>query len=83
MEAAALLNSASSNRAVGQPLWINSNAPGAKDPWTRDAAFMEFIDQEFWPEWPRKQKKKAAIKTCGKSARSAASGSSAKGSCQQ
>jgi hypothetical protein len=33
----------------------------ATDPWTRDAEFIEFFDREFWPAWPRKQKKKAAI----------------------
>jgi hypothetical protein len=36
------------------------------DPWTRDAEFMEFFDREFWPAWPRKQKKKAATKVLWK-----------------
>lgn len=41
-------------------------AKASKEPWERNQAFMEFLDQEFWPEYPRREKKRAAIKALWK-----------------
>jgi hypothetical protein len=48
---------------VGTP---TTAAKKATEPWTRDAAFMEFFNQNFWQEWPRKEQKKTAIKVLWK-----------------